>query len=167
MHIRQVILFGSLFFFCFSIRITAQEEGIASYYHKKFHGRKMAGGRIHDREELVAAHRTLPFGTYVRVTNLSNMKWIVVCIEDRGPFRKGWIIDVSEEAAEQLDFIRKGITKVRLEIVPGPDKPAYRSFIYPPKEIPMLNTDKYELKKAIKVPYRFEESKKSPGRRKK
>lgn len=127
----------------------------------------MAGGRIHDREELVAAHRTFPFGTYVRVTNLSNMKRVVVCIEDRGPFRKGWIIDVSEEAAEQLDFIQKGITKVRLEIVPGPDKPVYHDFIYPTGGIPLLNTEKYRLKKPVKVPFRFVEPQKSPERRKK
>ncbi|WP_234367666.1 septal ring lytic transglycosylase RlpA family protein [Parabacteroides pacaensis] len=96
------------------------EEGIASYYHAKFHGRKMSSGRVHDKSELVAAHRTLPFGTFVRVTNLANKKSVVVSIEDRGPFRRGWIIDISYQAAKSLDFVAKGITKVRLEVVPGP-----------------------------------------------
>lgn len=96
------------------------EEGVASYYHTKFHGRKMSSGRVHDKSELVAAHRVLPFGTFVRVTNLANNKSVVVSIEDRGPFRKGWVIDVSQQAAKALDFVGKGITKVRLEIVPGP-----------------------------------------------
>lgn len=133
-------LFCSLIFIICIGKATAQEVGIASYYHPKFHGKKMSSGQIHDSEELVAAHRKLPFGTFVRVTNLSNMKSVIVCIADRGPFKKGWIIDVSEKAAEKLDFIHKGITKVRIEIVPGNMDLHWFDLIYP--EMPFLDTQK-------------------------
>lgn len=147
--------------YCSIPLLEAQEEGIASYYHAKFHGRKMSSGKIHDKEELVAAHRTLPFGTYVRVTNLKNCKKVVVRIEDRGPFRRGWIIDVSREAAEQLDFVRQGTTKVRLEIVPGPVDYSYLEHLY--TDIPMVNTDEVLPELPLKAP----EKKHSPPKKKK
>lgn len=100
-------------------KVRAQEEGLASYYHNRFHGRKAASGQTHDIGELVAAHRTHPFGTFLRVTNLSNMKRVIVCVTDRGPFRKGRIIDVSVGAAELLDFKKKGLARVRVEVVPS------------------------------------------------
>lgn len=155
----QRLLFLLFFILCSISNLLAQEEGIASYYHGKFHGKKMSSGRTHDKEELVAAHRKLPFGTYVRVTNLSNMKYVIVCIEDRGPFRKGWIIDVSETAAKRLDFIRKGITKVRIEIVPGPENPAYLKFLYP-TSLPLLDI---KIIKSLpeKIPFRYELPKKT------
>lgn len=109
----------------------AQEEGIASYYHARFHGRKTASGKVYDKEAMVAAHRFLPFGTFVKVTNLTNGKRAVVMIQDRGPFRRGWIIDVSGAAAEKLDFVTRGIAKVRLEIVPGPQDYADLPFLSP------------------------------------
>lgn len=129
---------------------VAQEEGIASYYHAKFHGRKMSSGKIHNKEELVAAHRSLPFGTYVKVTNLSNRKNVIVRIEDRGPFRRGWIIDLSQGAAERLDFVEKGITKVRLEIVPGPVDYSYLQHLY--TDIPSLNTDEISPRLPSRAP---------------
>lgn len=79
-----------------------QEEGLASYYHERFHGRKSSSGRIHDKNELVAAHRTYPFGTFLRITNLDNMKSVIVCVTDRGPHRKGRIIVRSSSAAKLL-----------------------------------------------------------------
>lgn len=103
--------------------VWGQEEGLASYYHNRFHGRKAASGRVHDADELVAAHRTYPFGTFLRVTNLANMKRVIVCVTDRGPFRKGRIIDVSVGAAELLGFKKKGLARVRIEVVPGKSDP--------------------------------------------
>ncbi|MDZ7721728.1 MAG: septal ring lytic transglycosylase RlpA family protein [candidate division KSB1 bacterium] len=94
-----------------------KQEGIASYYAHKFHGRRTASGRIYNMHERVAAHRNLPFGTVVRVTNLGNGKRMDLEIVDRGPFIKGRIIDVSLAAAKYLDFIKQGTTKVKLEIV--------------------------------------------------
>jgi rare lipoprotein A len=91
------------------------QEGIAAYYATAFHGRRTASGAIYDERDLTAAHRTLPFGTRVRVTHLDNGKEVVVTINDRGPFTKGRVIDVSREAARRLDLIRDGVARVRLE----------------------------------------------------
>lgn len=117
-----------------------QEEGLASYYHERFHGRKSSSGRVHDKDEMVAAHRTYPFGTFLRVTNLSNMKSVVVCVTDRGPHRKGRIIDVSSSAAELLGFKKKGLARVRVEEVPGPIDLRFLDLIYP-QSLPYLETD--------------------------
>lgn len=141
-------------------KITAQEEGIASYYHSKFHGKATASGKIHAPYELIAAHRTFPFGTFVRVTNLSNLKSVIVCIEDRGPFRKGWIIDVSRGAAEKLDFVRKGITKVRIEVVPSANELWKLDFIYP--KIEEIDLDEIKPRIPLWVPIKT----KTPNRKK-
>ena len=114
-----------------------QEEGLASYYHERFHGRKSSSGRIHDKDELVAAHRTYPFGTYLRVNNLDNMNTVIVCVTDRGPHRRKRIIDVSSSAAEILGFKKKGIARVRIEEVPGPIDLRWLELIYP-KPAPYL-----------------------------
>ena len=90
-------------------------EGKASYYGKAHHGNKTASGERFDQNALTAAHRTLPFGTMVKVTNLDNDRSVVVRINDRGPFARGRIIDVSRKAAEALDMIRSGVAPVRVE----------------------------------------------------
>lgn len=95
------------------------EEGIASYYGRKFHGRKTANGERFDNTLLTCAHRTLPFGTRLRVTNLENGRTVVVRVTDRGPFRRGRIIDVTYTAAEQLGMVSNGICRVRIEVVPS------------------------------------------------
>lgn len=111
--------------------VWGQEEGLASYYHNRFHGRKSASGQVHDKDDLVAAHRTYPFGTFLRITNLSNMKSIIVCVTDRGPHRRGRIIDVSSSAAELLGFKKKGLARVRVEEVPSALDLRYLDLIYP------------------------------------
>ena len=93
------------------------QEGIASYYAHKFHGRRTASGRIYDMNQMVAAHKELPFGTMVRVTNLSNKKYAELEIVDRGPFVAGRVIDVSYAAARHLDFIKQGTVRVKVEII--------------------------------------------------
>jgi rare lipoprotein A len=92
------------------------EVGLASYYAGKHHGRRTASGEVFDMHELTAAHRTLPFGTRVRVTNLANGRETVVRINDRGPFRRGRIIDVSYAAAGRLGFVGRGVTRVRVRV---------------------------------------------------
>ncbi|MBE7376094.1 septal ring lytic transglycosylase RlpA family protein [Pseudomonas lopnurensis] len=94
------------------------QSGKASYYATLHHGKRTANGEIHDQNALVAAHRSLPFGTRVRVTNLHNGKQVVVRINDRGPFRRGRIIDVSRAAAVQLDMLGAGVARVRIETLP-------------------------------------------------
>jgi rare lipoprotein A len=102
-------------------RVGALETGIASWYGNPYHGRRAASGEIYDMEKLTAAHRTLPFHTWVEVTNLTNGKKVRVRITDRGPFVEGRIIDLSRAAAREIDLIGPGIAKVRLEVISPPE----------------------------------------------
>lgn len=99
----------------FSFASQAKQVGVASYYGAELHGHRTASGARFNRHAMTAAHRTLPFGTQLRVTNLSNGKSVVVRINDRGPFVRGRIIDVSRAAAERLDMLRSGVAPVRIE----------------------------------------------------
>lgn len=92
-------------------------EGKASFYGSRHHGRKTASGERFDKNALTAAHKTLPFGSRVRVVNLRNRQSVVVRINDRGPYARGRIIDLSEQAARQLNMIRDGVVPVRLELL--------------------------------------------------
>ncbi len=98
------------------------ETGVASWYGKPYHGRPAADGEIYDMEKLVAAHRTLPFNTWVRVYDLDNNKTVEVRIIDRGPFVNGRIIDLSHAAARELEMIGPGIAHVRVEVIRGPER---------------------------------------------
>jgi len=98
-------------------QVAHSQVGLASWYGRPFHGRTTASGERYDMHALTAAHRTLAFGTRVRVVNLKNGKSVVVRINDRGPFVKGRIVDVSRRAADQLAFRQDGITKVRVEVL--------------------------------------------------
>jgi rare lipoprotein A len=93
------------------------QTGIASWYGPGFHGKATASGVIYNQHDLTAAHQTLPLGTQVLVTNLDNGRSIEVLINDRGPFAKGRIIDLSYAAAESLGMIRPGTIPVRIEVV--------------------------------------------------
>jgi len=91
---------------------------MASYYARKYNGRKTASGEIYDMRKMTAAHRTLPFGIKVRVTELSTGRTVVVRINDRGPFIKGRIIDLSLAAAQRLGIVEAGSAKVQVDILP-------------------------------------------------
>lgn len=93
-------------------------EGMASWYGRPHHGRRAASGEIYNMHRLTAAHRTLPFHTTVRVHNKSNGREITVRINDRGPYEKERIIDLSYAAAKALDMLKAGVAAVRLTIVP-------------------------------------------------
>lgn len=92
-------------------------KGLASYYADKFHGRTTASGEKYYKNKMTAAHKTLPFGTKVAVKNLRNGKQVIVKINDRGPFVKGRIIDLSRAAAEEIDMIRSGVVEVEITIL--------------------------------------------------
>lgn len=92
-------------------------RGSASYYAAKFDGRRTASGETFDNDEMTAAHRTLPFGTLVRVTNVGTGRSVVVRINDRGPFTRGRLIDVSRAAAEELGLVARGHATVELAII--------------------------------------------------
>jgi rare lipoprotein A len=112
---RQFLIIAA---YLLSFALQAQvQEGIASYYSDKFEGRKTASGEKYRGSEMTAAHRFLPFGTIVKVTNLENGNSVELKINDRGPFVEGRIIDVSWAAAEKLNFITQGLVKVKVEVV--------------------------------------------------
>lgn len=100
--------------------IVNGETGLASWYGHPYHGRPAADGEIYDMEKLTAAHRTLPFGTMVRVVNLTNGKTVDVRIIDRGPFVENRIIDLSHAAAQAIQLIGPGVAPVRLDILSVP-----------------------------------------------
>jgi rare lipoprotein A len=100
------------------------EEGNASWYGAPFHGRRASNGEVYDMYKLTAAHRTLPFGTMVRVVNLNNEKSTVVRITDRGPFVDNRIIDLSLAAAREIESVGPGVVPVRLEILSAIDPTA-------------------------------------------
>jgi len=93
------------------------EEGVASWYGTKYHGRATASGERYDMHAMTAAHPTLPFGVVVEVTHLGNQRRVRVRINDRGPFKKGRIIDLSYAAARELRMVRDGTARVRLRVV--------------------------------------------------
>ena len=95
------------------------EEGVASWYGPNFHGKLTANGERYDMYGLTAAHRTLPFNTLLRVENMENSESVVVRINDRGPFAKNRIIDLSKKAAEQIDMIGNGTAPVKLVLLEG------------------------------------------------
>jgi rare lipoprotein A len=101
--------------------IAQVQTGKASFYADKFEGSPTASGEKYKAARLTAAHKTLPFGTKVRVTNLANNESVVVTINDRGPFIEGRIIDVSKSAAEKLNFFNQGTADVKMEIVDPTD----------------------------------------------
>jgi rare lipoprotein A len=97
----------------------SSETGVASYYAHKYHGRTTASGERFDMNALTAAHKTLPFGTKVKVTNLENGKSVTVRITDRGPFVKGRVIDLSLAAAKKIDMVKAGVAQVEIRRVGG------------------------------------------------
>jgi rare lipoprotein A len=103
------------------------ETGIASWYGYPYHGRRAANGEVYDMEAMTAAHRTLPFETWVRVENLSNRKKVEVRVTDRGPFVEGRIIDLSRAAARAIDLIGPGTARVKLVVIAPPRRAPARA----------------------------------------
>ena len=99
------------------IEVLQSEEGTASYYSNKFHGRKTASGERYRKELLTAAHRSYPFGTYLRITSLGTGSSVIVRVNDRGPSMRKRLLDLSHAAAAQLGMLRAGIVKVRVEVI--------------------------------------------------
>ena len=93
------------------------EQGVASWYGKSHHGRQTASGETFDMNKLTASHRSLPFGTDITVTNLSNGRSVTLIVNDRGPYGRGRLLDVSRRAARDLGFLDEGVTRVRVTSV--------------------------------------------------
>ena len=100
--------------------VLAQQKsstGIASYYAQKFHGRKTASGEIFDNNAMTAAHNKLPLGTFIKVTNIRNNRWVIVKVTDRLHAANRRVVDLTQAAAKKLGFIHWGLTRVRVEVV--------------------------------------------------
>lgn len=125
---RELLLFAMVGFLLAGVMVAAltakpyYQVGIASWYGPGFHGKRTASGEIYDMYAMTAAHRTLPFGTIVRVVDLETKRSVVVRINDRGPFVEGRIIDLSYAAAVELGMVRKGLARVGLQILKWPER---------------------------------------------
>lgn len=123
MILKKIIFFflfcliKPLFLYSQTPVLGSESSGVASYYGTKFYGRKTASGEILKKGGLTCAHPTLPFGTMLEVTNLANNKWCVVRVNDRGPFSRSRILDVSHDAAEKLEMFKSGTAKVKVMVV--------------------------------------------------
>ncbi|AGA89911.1 rare lipoprotein A [Thioflavicoccus mobilis 8321] len=104
-----------------SHRSLQMQQGVASYYHDRLQGRRTASGERYDGRKYTAAHKHLPIGTRVRITNLETGKSIMVRINDRGPFVQERVIDLSRRAARDLGILNAGLAPVRVEVVELPD----------------------------------------------
>jgi rare lipoprotein A len=129
-----------LFFatFIFTILMTplfaaSPEFGKATYYNDKYHGKKTASGELYDREKMTCAHKTLKFGTIVRVTRIDNQLSVEVRVNDRGPYSEGFVIDLSYKAAEQIGLVKSGRANVKVEVVEPEVQPSPATL----KEVPI------------------------------
>ena len=138
MKIKAIVLTLISIFVLANFDIIAKtnesKNGNATYYGNKWHGRRTSSGSIYHKDSLTCAHRTLPFGTLLKVTNKRNGKVVVVKVTDRGPFRKGAIIDLSMAAAKKIDMVNDGICPVEIAQV-GSMPSTYTS---PAKDAPVL-----------------------------
>ncbi|HEX9051656.1 MAG TPA: septal ring lytic transglycosylase RlpA family protein [Anaeromyxobacter sp.] len=100
--------------------------GLASFYGRRFHGHRTASGQRYDMRAFTCAHRTAPFGTRLRVTDLETGRSVVVIVNDRGPFVRGRVVDVSLAAARELGIVERGVARVRIELVSGRSRRASR-----------------------------------------
>lgn len=143
--------------------VFATQEGIGSWYGPGFAGRTTSNGEVFDPSQLTAAHRTLPFGTRVRVTNLETGASVEVRINDRGPFKPGRIIDLSRAAADRVGMLASGIARVRVEVVSGTPSATrlamvsdlrgfeVRSALYAPGQLLVLRSERADAPVLVRV----------------
>jgi rare lipoprotein A len=117
----RISFFVVVFLFLISFSFAQVQTGKASFYADKFEGSPTASGEKYRSSKLTAAHKTLPFGTRIRVTNLSNNETVEVVINDRGPYVENRVIDLSKAAAEKLGFVNQGLAEIRLEVIDAGD----------------------------------------------
>lgn len=158
---RKKFLVFPIIIACTTQLFSQKQEGSASYYHHRFHGRKTASGEPYRKELNTCAHRTYPFDTMLAVTNLKNGKQTIVKVNDRGPFHSKRMIDLSYAAAVEIDLIPSGVATVRIEVLPKfYNKPTpilpilnfnrstfYKPLEYIPQELPYIKVPKAAKKK--------------------
>ncbi len=130
-----ILAFSATSFTNVNAQSTQEEYGKCGYYADALHGRKTSSGEPYDKGQLTCAHKSLPFGTNLRVTRLDNKKSVVVRVNDRGPFMDGYVVDISRKAAESIGLIRDGVTKVKIEPV-DPTPATARPVTYSTKTLP-------------------------------
>lgn len=111
------LIFSTLLLLLFSNSFAQTQSGKASFYADKFEGKPTASGEKYKHSKLTAAHKTLPFGTKIKVTNVANNQSVEVVVNDRGPYVEGRVVDLSKAAAEKLGFINQGIAEVQIEVL--------------------------------------------------
>ena len=116
---KQAFLLTLMTILVMPMFLQAQQEelGLASYYSDLFHGKPTASGELYDKDKMTAAHKTLPFGTTIKVTRLDNGKSVQVRVNDRGPYISGRIVELSRAAAEKIGLVNDGVTRVKVEVV--------------------------------------------------
>lgn len=121
-----------------SAQSTQEEFGKCGYYADALHGRKTTSGEPYDKTQFTCAHKSLPFGTNLKVTRLDTKKSVIVRVNDRGPFMDGYVVDLSRTAAEKIGLIREGVTKVKIEVVNDPAPASVQPLAYsaPTKTLP-------------------------------
>ena len=100
-----------------ALRVLGTQEGIASYYSDEFNGRRTSSGEVFSNNELTAAHRTFPFGTRIKVINLSDRSEVIVRVNDRGPVKPERVVDLTRRAADEIGLVRAGLARVRIEVL--------------------------------------------------
>lgn len=142
-----ITLFTALVSMSFVPASAQTQTGIASYYGNQFHGRRTSSGEVYHRDSLTCAHRTLPFGTLLKVRNTKNGREVVVKVTDRGPFRRGGIVDLSMAAAKEIDMVSSGIVRVEVEQVKSSNSSkghtAQSKFELPPLKFYDVTTNEY------------------------
>ena len=155
---KRIVKFVLLNLFLTTSLIAQDDEyGIASYYSDLFHGKPTASGELYNKNELTAAHKTLPFGTLVTVTHLGNKKSVRVRINDRGPFISGRVIELSRAAAQQLGLISEGAARVKVSISKEATPPAIATTQPPAKRPEAMETEVEKVKKETAKPAKKEE----------
>lgn len=138
-----------------TVTASAQQKGRASYYGNKFHGRMMSSGLRYHRDSMFCAHRSYPFGTLLKVTNLKNNKSVVVKVMDRGPYGHGRIIDLSYAAAKEIDMLRAGVVAVSVTPYKGDRGVPYRT---EPEDIDLPEIDfEADFEELYNIPWFFPE----------
>jgi rare lipoprotein A len=119
LHFRSLAIASTAIFALIGPMLTDaaafRQSGVGSYYGPKFHGKKTASGEKFNQNAMTAAHKTLAFGSKLRVTNIANGRSVIVRVNDRGPFIRGRIVDVSTIAARQLGMVGRGVARVRIQ----------------------------------------------------
>ena len=136
---NYILLLVTVISFVLSTPAAAQTSGRASYYGKQFHGRLTSDGSVYHRDSMTCAHRTLPFGTVLKITNKKNGKDVIVRVNDRGPYIRGRVVDLSYAAAKHIGMLQQGVASVTIENLGHDSDPLVAQKLKPNKSFQFLD----------------------------